>query len=139
VHVLGESGFDRLAEPGEPISADEQDVLHAAALQLGENRQPELRARAACDPEAQNVSAAVDPDAERDVERPLGDLAAVPDAYEQRVEVHGRADWLERPRLPGAKFVHHALGRPRDELGRDIGAVQLAQMLLMSRWVIPRA
>jgi hypothetical protein len=45
LHPRGrEDGFDRLGEALEAVDAADQDVVDAAALEVVEDRQPELRA-----------------------------------------------------------------------------------------------
>lgn len=130
MHSFREGRVDGLAEAGEAIGADEQDVVNAAIFQLCQDAEPELGAFARGHPEPQHVACAVDAHAECDVERALLYLAAVAHADEQRVEIDDRIHGLERPRLPGSELVHHAFGRARNQVGRDLRAVQLTQVML---------
>jgi hypothetical protein len=40
----GEHRGDRLGEPGEPVDATDEDVLHTTVVQVVQHREPELRA-----------------------------------------------------------------------------------------------
>ena len=64
-----ERGFDGLGEAGEPVGADEQDVSHAAGLQVGADVQPGVRALGLLKPQAEHVALALESDADRDVAR----------------------------------------------------------------------
>src|SRR6201999_3787352 len=60
----------------------------------------------------------------------LLDRSAFADAHEERVDVDDRVDAIERPRLPGARFVEHGVRDARDEVGRYLGAIELVEMPL---------
>ena len=62
--------------PLRPSQTDDEHVGDAAVLDLGEHRQPELRALAAvAGPQPEDVAFAGAGDPDRDVDRPVGDLA----------------------------------------------------------------
>ena len=136
VHQAGLDGrvrerrFDRLREAGEPVDADEQDVGHAAGLQVGEDVQPELRALGLLEPQAEHVALAVEVDAQRDVARVVLDRVPVADLHDQRIEVDDRVDALKRAVLPRLGVVHDRVGDLRDQVRRDLGAVDLGQVPL---------
>src|SRR5690606_28744366 len=105
-------------------------VADSPILQLAEHVQPKLRAFRRRSPEAQHIARTVGLHAERDVERALFDLPTLAHADEERVDVDDGIDRVERTSLPRAQLVHDGVGSARDEVGRDIGAVQLAQVTL---------
>jgi hypothetical protein len=64
---LGEDRLDRLGESLQAVDAADQDVLHAALLELGEDLHPELRALGLLKPHPEHVALALDGDPEREV------------------------------------------------------------------------
>ena len=125
-----EGRLDRLREAGEPVDADEQDVGDAAGLQIGEDVQPELRALGLLEPQAEHVTLAVEVDAQRHVARLVSDRMPVADLHDQRVEVDDRVDALQRPVLPRLRVGEHRVGDLRDQIRRDLGAVDLREVPL---------
>ena len=73
---------------------------------------------------------AVGPDAERDVDRLVADHALVADLDPQGVEEDQRVDRLQRPVLPLGDLLQHGVGDRADQVGRDVDAVELAQVAL---------
>ena len=66
---------DRLGESLEPVTDDDAHIGDATVLDLGEDPEPELRALSTGrGPDPEDVSLAFDGDADRGVERPVGDL-----------------------------------------------------------------
>jgi hypothetical protein len=82
----GEDRLDRLGESLEPVDAADQDVSHAALLQIGQDLHPELRALVGLKPHAQNFALPVHPDRQRQIASPALDSPAVTDLQDQRVE-----------------------------------------------------
>ena len=119
-----------LREAGEPVDADEQDVGDAAGLQVGEDVQPELRALGLLEPQAEDVAFAVEVDAQRDVARLVSDGVPVADLHDQRIEVDDRVDALKRAVLPRLRVLKDRVGDLRDQVRRDLGAVDLGQVPL---------
>ena len=117
-------------KPVEPVDADEQDVSHPAGLQVGEDVQPELRALGLLEPQAEHVAFAVEVDAQRDVARLVLDRVPVADLHDQRIEVDDRVDALKRPVLPCLGVGQDSIGDLRDQVRRDLGAVDLGQVPL---------
>ena len=128
---LGPGEPDRLRQPLEAVAADDQRVLEAAVSQLGQHRRPLLGALTArrAEPEAEHVAFAVEVDADRDVDRPVRDLRAA-DLDHQAVDQQDRVERIERPALPGDHVVDDLVGDLRDRLPRDLGPVDLEQVLL---------
>ena len=94
----------------EPVAADEEDVLHAAVLEVRHHRQPELRALGLLEPETKNLALARDGHAEGDVDGLLHDDAAV--AYRDEEHVQMRR-WGRQPRAGGSARPWPAPGRTR--------------------------
>ena len=113
-----------------PSTQTEQDVGDAAGLQIGEDVQPELRAFGLLEPQAEHVALAVEVDAHRHVARLVFDRVPVADLHDQRVEVDDRVDALQRPVLPRLRVLEHRVGDLRDQIRRDLGAVDLRQVSL---------
>ena len=102
----------------------------AAVAQLVHDPQPELGALGLLDPEAEHLLGAVGADAERDVDGLVAHRALVADLDPQRVEEDQRVERLERPVLPLGDLVEHGVGHRADQVGRDLDAVELAQVAL---------
>ena len=134
-----EGRLDRLREAGQPVDAEEQDVGDAAGLQIGQDVQPELRAFGLLEPQAEDVTLAVEVDAQRHVARLVSDRMPVADLHDQRVEVDDRVDALKRPVLPRLRVGQDRVGDLRDQVRRDLGAIDLGQCAWISRTVRPRA
>ena len=81
------------------------------------------------EPQAEHVALAVEVDADRDVDRPVGDLRAA-HLDHQAVDQQHRVERVERPALPGDHLVDDLVGDLRDRLPRDLGPVDLEQVLL---------
>ena len=64
---LGEDRLDRLREPLQAVDAADQDVLHAALLEIGEDLHPELRALGLLKPHPEHVAVALDGHAQGEV------------------------------------------------------------------------
>ena len=71
---------------------------------------------------------AVGAHAERDVDRLVAHQAFVADLDPQRVEENQRIDRFQRARLPGGDLLQHRVGHRADQVGRDLDAVEIAQM-----------
>ena len=125
---LREDRLDRVGEPGEPVDTRDQDVLHAALLEIGQDLHPELRALGLLEPHAQHITVAVQRDAEGEVERAALHAAAVADLEHHAVEEHDWVDVLQRPLAPVANVVHHAVGHAADEVAADLHTVDLLEV-----------
>jgi hypothetical protein len=70
-----ELGVDGVGQARQPVADEDEDVDHAPVAQLREHRQPERRRfpqAGGAGPDPQHVTAAVQIDPDRDVERPVG-------------------------------------------------------------------
>jgi len=76
-------------------------------------------------------------DADRDVGGLVLHDLAVADLDHDRVQEHHRVDRVERPGLPGLDLLQHLVGDPGDRLGRQLGPVDLPQVAMMSRTLMP--
>ena len=124
----GEDGLDRLGEALKAVDAADQDVLHAAVLQIAQHLHPELRALGLLEPHAQHLPVALQGDAEGEVERPALDRAALADLDHHAVQEHDRVDVLQWPLAPLADVVHDRVGHTRDQVQADLDAVDLLQV-----------
>ncbi|GAB3977043.1 hypothetical protein GCM10029978_065610 [Actinoallomurus acanthiterrae] len=70
-------GVDRLRQAGEPVAAQDAHIVDAAGLQLTQDGEPLAGALAGvlADPQPQDVLGPVQVDADRDIDRPVDDLA----------------------------------------------------------------
>ncbi len=111
---VGPRGLDRLRKAGQAVDAADQDVADAAALELGENAEPELCALGLLEPDPENFALAGHVDADREVARHVLDRFAVADLDDQRVEVHDRVDRVQRAFLPGLGVLEDLGGHAAD-------------------------
>jgi len=125
---LGEDRLDRLREPFEPVDAADQDVLHAALLELREDLHPELRALGLLEPHPQDVAITVHRDPEREVARAALNAAALTDLQHQAVQKHDRVDVIQGPGRPRSRVVHHGVGDATDQITPDLDTVELPQI-----------
>ena len=110
------------------VDDGDQHVLDAAVLQLVHDAQPELGALVLLEPQAQDLLGAVGAHAERDVDRLVADQPFVADLDPQGIEENQRVDRFQRARLPGGDLLQHRVGDRADQIGRDLDAVEIAQM-----------
>src|SRR4029450_8208117 len=97
-----EHGAHAVRQALEAVTAEEEDVSHAAVLQVGQHSHPELRrlpATAGAGPQPEHVSVRVQVDPDGGVERPVADLP-VADLDVDRVDEHGRVHRHQGPRYP---------------------------------------
>jgi len=125
---LREDRLDRLREPGEAVDARDQDVPHAAGLEVVEDLHPELRALGLLKPHAEHVTLALQGDAEGEVQRAALHRSALADLQDHAVEEHDRVDVLQGPLAPLADIVHHTVGHAADEVATDVHAVDLLEV-----------
>ena len=121
---------DRFGEPGQPVTADDQNVLDAAVGQLSAHRRPELGALGGLDPDPQDVLDPVHVDPDRDMRGPVRHMRAVADLHDQRVEVDHRVERLQRPVLPCQDFLGDRLGDVADRLVGQVSAQRGREMVL---------
>ncbi|CAB5328303.1 hypothetical protein IST4119_00738 [Burkholderia multivorans] len=125
-----EHRVDRFGEALQAVDHGDQDVLHAAQLQVVHHPQPELGALGLLDPKAEHVACAVAAHAQRQVDRLVAHHAFVADLDSQGVEEHDRVHRLERSLLPFAHFVDHGISHRADEVRRHLDAIHLQQETL---------
>jgi site-specific DNA recombinase len=125
-----EHGANRFGEALQPVGHRNEDVLDTAVLQLVHHPEPELGALGLLDPQAQHLLRAVRADAEGDVHRLVPDGALVSNLDPQGVEEDQRVKRLERTLLPFGDFVQHGIRHGADQVGRDVDAVEIAQVAL---------
>ena len=121
-HVLFHKDKDYIVRNGEVM------LIDAAGLQLVHDAQPELGAFGLLDPDAENLLGALRQDAERDVDRLVADEALVADLDPNGIEEHQRVADIERPVLPFRHLVQHRVGDRRDQVRRDIDAIEFLEM-----------
>ena len=125
---LGEDGLDRLGEPAQSVDAGDQDIVRAAALEVVQHGQPELRALGLLPPDPQDLAVAVAGHPHREVAGAGPDGAVLADLHEHRVEVDDRVDALQRPRAPCRDVLQDGVGDPADGVAADLGGVELGQV-----------
>src|SRR5262249_51343579 len=122
--------LDRLREPLQPVDAAEENVRHAALLELGEDLHPELGTLGLLEPDSEHLPLTLERDAERQVAGTALHAAALADLQHQRVEEDHRVDVIERALLPLAHVFHHGVGDTADQVAADLDAVELGQVRL---------
>ena len=136
---------DRVRERGgmassNPASPSQQAMrmsrtprLRRSAMTEPQNRAPSpavaVSGRGLGQPDAQHVLLAVGVDADRDVGGLVLHDVVVADLDHDRVQEHHRVDRIQRPGLPGPDLLQHRVGDPGDGLGRQLGAVDLLQVV----------
>ena len=95
--ACGKTASIASGRPVRPSTQAIRDVVGAAAMEVVEHGQPELRALGVLppDPERFAVTVAGDPDGE--ITGARADRAVLGDLHHQRVEVDDRIDALQRP------------------------------------------
>ena len=127
-HGQRENRTDGLWKALQPIDDGDQDVTDAAALEFIHDAQPELGAFGLLDPQAQNILGTVGQDTQRDVDRLVAHGAFIADLDPQGIEEHQRIGRIERPVLPFRDLVQYGVGHGRDQIGRNVEAVNLLKM-----------
>src|SRR5215210_7089407 len=125
---LREGRLDRLGEALEAVDAADQDVLDAAAAEVVEHGQPELRALGLLPPDPQHLALAVAGDAQGEVAGQVAHRAVLADLHAQRVEVDDRVDRLQRPGAPRLDVGQHRVGDGADRVAADLDPVELGQV-----------
>jgi hypothetical protein len=136
---FGEHGGDGVGEAFEAIDDGEHDILSAAVPDLVHDTQPELGAFILLDPHAEHFLAAIGAHAQRNVDRLGADHALVADLDPDRIEEDERIGGIEQALLPGGNFLDHGIGDGRYQIRRDVDAIKLPQMPVISRVLMPRA
>ena len=98
---LGEDGLYRLREAFQPIDDGDQDIGHAALLDLVHVRQPELGALGLLDPQAQDFLGSVRAHADADIDRLVLHHLVRADLDDQGVEEDERIDGFQGLGSPG--------------------------------------
>src|SRR3954468_14405255 len=125
---LREDSRDRLGKALQAIDHGDQHVFDAAVLEFGHDAQPELGPFGLLDPQAQDLLGAIGPNPERDMDSLVADQSLVADLHPQRVKEDQRVDRIEWAGLPGRDLVQNGIRDRADQVGRDLDAIQLAQM-----------
>src|SRR3954453_3833064 len=127
-HGVREDGRDGLGEALQAIDHGDQHIFHAAVLELAHDPQPELGSFGLLDPQAQDLLGAVRPNPERHVHRLVADQGLLADLHPQGVKEDQGIDRLEWAGLPGRDLVQNGIRDGADQVGRDLDAIQLAQV-----------
>jgi len=125
---LGEHGGDRLGEAFQAVDHGDQDVAEATVLQFVHDAQPEFCALRLLDPDAQDLLGAVGQDAECDVDGLVANETLVPDLDPDGIEEDQRIKRVERPVLPFADRLQDGIGDGRDQVRRDVDAIEFLQV-----------
>lgn len=125
---LGEGHLDRFGQSRKAIGAEEQDVLHASVPQLGQDREPELRALGVLKPHPEHVTSSLVIDADDQVQALVPYAAAVAHLHDECVQVDDGVADLQWPISPLAHFTEHCVRDPADEIVADVDAVDLREM-----------
>ena len=125
---LREHAIDGFGKALQTVDDGDQDVRQAAVLQLVHHPQPELGALALLDPDAENLLGTVRQDSERDIDRLVAHEALVADLHPDGVEEDQRIAGVERPVLPFGHLLQNRIGHRRDQVRRDVDAVEFFQM-----------
>jgi len=88
-------GLYRLGEALQAIYAGDEDVLHSAVLQFGDDLHPELRALGFSGPHAEHFFQAVEVDPKGDIDGLVHDPPLALDLHLKCIEVEDRIDGVE--------------------------------------------
>ena len=125
---LRKNGVNGLWKTLQAIHDGDQNVLGAAGLELVDDAQPEFGALGLFDPDAENLLSAVRQHAERDVDCLVAHKAFVADLDPNGIEEHQRVAQVERPVLPLRNLVQHRVSDRRDQVRRNLDAIEFLEM-----------
>ena len=100
IFCLRESRLDRLADPSQPVSADNQDILNPTVLKAVEDGQPVLSTLVIADLGRQDIFLSFAADPEDDISRHLPDDPIIPNGVVDCIDVEDGVDVVEGPVLP---------------------------------------
>src|SRR5215471_6081134 len=129
-HGLRIDRGDRLGKAFEPVDDGDEDVVDAARLELVDDLEPEFGPLGLLDPQPQNVLIAIRIERERYIDGLVLDQALVADLDPQGIEEHHWVNRVERSVLPVPHLIEDLVRNPADEVGRDLGAVDLGKVAL---------
>lgn len=115
-HGVTEHRPDRIGQPGQAVTAADQDVPQPPVPQIGQHFGPELGALVGLDPDPQSMLAAIDVDTDDQMRRPLRDDAVVADLEPDPVDIHDRIHRIDRAGLPRLDLIFHHIGHPGDQV-----------------------
>mgnify|MGYP003087209282 FL=1 len=87
IFCLRESRLDRHADPGQPVSADNQDILNPTVLKAVEDGQPVLSTLVIADLDRQDIFLSFAADPEDDVSRHLPNDPIIPNGVVDCIDV----------------------------------------------------
>ena len=128
--VFSHTALTASGQPFQPVADQHAHVPDAAVLDLRADPQPVLGSLAVAvlaGPQAQDVALAVHGDAQREVDRPVRDLALA-DLHVNGVDEDHRVNRVQWPALPFRQALHHPVSNGRDRLLGYLGAVYLGQV-----------
>jgi hypothetical protein len=119
--------------PAQSVADGDAHVFDAAVLDLGQHREPELRALPAiAGPQPEDVALTAAGDSDRHVDRAVHDLP-VADLDHDGVDEHHRIDPIQRPVAPLTHLLHHRVGDPADGVLADGRAIDVGEVRRRSR------
>ena len=125
-----EHGSDSVRKVLQAVEDGEDDIVHAAGLELVHDAPPELGGFGLFNPDTQNMLLAFAIERQGEVDGLVLDHALVADLHPQSVEENHWVDRVERPVPPLAHLVEDGVSDPAEEVGRDIDGIELAQVAL---------
>lgn len=130
---LGIDGLDGVREPGEAIHTGDQDVFHAATLEVAQHTEPEIGAFATvADPVAQHILVAVRVHGQDDVDGHILDLALPPQFDVECIEKDDGINGGQGTILPLFHQRPHLVGDGADGRCGDFNSVDVGNRLLDS-------
>ena len=121
---------DRIREALETVYASNQNILHPAIAQLGQDLQPQLGPLGCAGPKPQHLFGSFLRYADAHEHRPVLDPALVSHLYKQRVQVRDQVNGIERSILPCTHLIEHRIGHLADQCRADLDSIHLFQVAL---------
>ena len=117
--------LDRFTDPGQPVSADDQNVFNSAVLKAVQDGQPVLGTLVIADFDRENIFLSLTAESQNDVSRHLPDDPIVPDGIVDRIDVEDGIDVVEGPVLPVLNLRQDFVCHIGNEAFRGLKAIDI--------------
>lgn len=112
----------------ETVDTGDENILHAAILELRHHLQPEFGPLGFLNPEPEDFLLPLHVHANGHIHGFAADMTGISHFYEKRVQENDRVNRVQHPVLPDPDFLHDCIGHLRDQVGRYIYGVDFLEM-----------